>query len=589
MSESSLKIMTCGNVDDGKSTLLGRILFETNNVFLDQSEYIQKLTKKYSEHKIDYSLLLDGLLDEKSQGITIDIAFKYFKLDNKDCIFIDSPGHEEYTRNMANAASFANVALIIFDVSKKLTSQTKNHLKIVNLFPNIQQKIVCYNKLDKKGYSEDVFQKRYEELNNFLLENKIKVDHQIPISALVGDNVIEKSSKIHYYDGPSLLELLKEINVRKPRVNNSNILPIHFVSKYENKRLYATKNYGKKISKDQKLMNPLTGESVKIKKIFYNDQVVKELKEKNCFVEISREISLNSGDVLCTEGALIGTDSIKSKIFVTSKSGLYKSKRYKFKFIHNDIHGYISSIQNSKEFCSMNEIVELNIELEKIFFLNNYKKNYEFSRFLIIDDLSNETVGFGYVLYSLDRGHTVIKSELVKSKQFTQQKVIWFTGLPASGKTTIANELGNILEKHGIPFYILDGDNMRKEINSDLGFSISDRIENNRRISHIAKILAQAGVLPIVATVSPREEIRVASKNIIGRELFNLVYLDTPLEVCKERDPKNLYGNKDKINKNITGVDQSFEIPINPDLIIETTNLTIKQSANKIYKKLIIK
>ena len=589
MSESSLKIMTCGNVDDGKSTLLGRILYETNNVFLDQSEYIQKLTKKYSEHKIDYSLLLDGLLDEKSQGITIDIAFKYFKLDNKDCIFIDSPGHEEYTRNMANAASFANVALIIFDVSKKLTSQTKNHLKIVNLFPNIQQKIVCYNKLDKKGYSEDVFQKRYEELNNFLLENKIKVDHQIPISALVGDNVIEKSSKIHYYDGPSLLELLKEINVRKPRVNNSNILPIHFVSKYENKRLYATKNYGKKISKDQKLMNPLTGESVKIKKIFYNDQVVKELKEKNCFVEISREISLNSGDVLCTEGALIGTDSIKSKIFVTSKSGLYKSKRYKFKFIHNDIHGYISSIQNSKEFCSMNEIVELNIELEKIFFLNNYKKNYEFSRFLIIDDLSNETVGFGYVLYSLDRGHTVIKSELVKSKQFTQQKVIWFTGLPASGKTTIANELGNILEKHGIPFYILDGDNMRKEINTDLGFSISDRIENNRRISHIAKILAQAGVLPIVATVSPREEIRVASKNIIGRELFNLVYLDTPLEVCKERDPKNLYGNKDKIIKNITGVDQSFEIPINPDLIIETTNLTIKQSANKIYKKLIIK
>ena len=189
----------------------------------------------------------------------------------------------------------------------------------------------------------------------------------------------------------------------------------------------------------------------------------------------------------------------------------------------------------------------------------------------------------------MDRGHTVIKSELVKSKQFTQQKVIWFTGLPASGKTTIANELGNILEKHGIPFYILDGDNMRKEINSDLGFSISDRIENNRRISHIAKILAQAGVLPIVATVSPREEIRVASKNIIGRELFNLVYLDTPLEVCKERDPKNLYGNKDKINKNITGVDQSFEIPINPDLIIETTNLTIKQSANKIYKKLIIK
>lgn len=589
MSESSLKIMTCGNVDDGKSTLLGRILYETNNVFLDQSEYIQKLTKKYSEHKIDYSLLLDGLLDEKSQGITIDIAFKYFKLDNKDCIFIDSPGHEEYTRNMANAASFANVALIIFDVSKKLTSQTKNHLKIVNLFPNIQQKIVCYNKLDKKGYSEDVFQKRYEELNNFLLENKIKVDHQIPISALVGDNVIEKSSKIHYYDGPSLLELLKEINVRKPRVNNSNILPIHFVSKYENKRLYATKNYGKKIFKDQKLMNPLTGESVKIKKIFYNDQVVKELKEKNCFVEISREISLNSGDVLCTEGALIGTDSIKSKIFVTSKSGLYKSKRYKFKFIHNDIHGYISSIQNSKEFCSMNEIVELNIELEKIFFLNNYKKNYEFSRFLIIDDLSNETVGFGYVLYSLDRGHTVIKSELVKSKQFTQQKVIWFTGLPASGKTTIANELGNILEKHGIPFYILDGDNMRKEINTDLGFSISDRIENNRRISHIAKILAQAGVLPIVATVSPREEIRVASKNIIGRELFNLVYLDTPLEVCKERDPKNLYGNKDKIIKNITGVDQSFEIPINPDLIIETTNLTIKQSANKIYKKLIIK
>jgi len=587
MSESLLKIMTCGNVDDGKSTLLGRILHETNNVYIDQSEYIKNLTKKYSEHKIDYSLLLDGLLDEKSQGITIDIAFKYFKLNNKDCIFIDSPGHEEYTRNMANAASFANVALIIFDISKELTSQTKNHLKIVDLFPNIQNKIVCYNKFDKHGFKEDIFLKRYKELNDFLLENKIEVEHQIPISALAGDNVIEKSENINFYDGPSLLEVLKEINIKKSRVKNSNILPIHFISKYENKRLYATKNFGKKISKNQEFINPLTGEAVKIKKIYFNDQVVEELKEKNCFVELSKEISLNSGDVLTSKDALIETNSIKTKVFITAKSGLYKSKRYKFKFIHNDVNGYISKIQNSKKFCSMNEIVELNIELEKTFFLNSVKKNYEFSRFLIIDELLHETIGFGYVLYSLDRGQTVIRSELVKSKNLNQQKVIWLTGLPSSGKTTIANELGKTLEKQGLAFYILDGDNMRKEINSDLGFSISDRIENNRRISYVAKILSQAGVITIVSTISPKEEIRETSKNIIGKNNYYLVYLNTPLEVCMSRDPKNLYKNNKKI-KNITGIDHKFEIPNKPNLIIDTSKLTIEESADKIFNNLII-
>ena len=365
MSSFSLKVMTCGNVDDGKSTLLGRILYETGNIYEDQSEYIQNLTKKYSNLDIDYSLLLDGLLDEKKQGITIDVAFKYFRLNNKDAVFIDSPGHEEYTRNMANAASFANVALLIFDTSKKLNSQTKNHLKIVDLFPNIQKKIICYNKLDKSDYSREVFEERQSELNEFIVENDIQVDYEIPISALIGDNVTEKSKNISFYNGPTLVDVLKEINLTKQRVKNNNILPIQFVTKHDNKRLYATKNYGKKLSKNQQLINPSTKEIVKIKRIYFNDKIVNEISEKSCFIELSKEISLGSGDILCSKNALLETDSIKCKVFITSKTGLYQSKRYKFRFLHNDVKGYISKIENSKQFCSMNEIVSLNIEFEK--------------------------------------------------------------------------------------------------------------------------------------------------------------------------------------------------------------------------------
>jgi bifunctional enzyme CysN/CysC len=587
MSSSALKIMTCGNVDDGKSTLLGRILYESGNIYKDQSEYIQNLTNRYSNLDIDYSLLLDGLLDEKKQGITIDIAFKYFRLNNKEAVFIDSPGHEEYTRNMTNAASFANVALLIFDTSKKLNSQTKNHLRIVNLFPNIQKKIICYNKLDKSGYSQEVFEKRQQELNNFLTKNNIQVNYHIPISALFGDNVLEKSKNISFYHGPTLFELLNEITLKKERVKNNNILPIQFVTKHENKRLYATKNYGKKLSKNQQLINPSTKESVRIKKIYFNDRVVNEISEKNCFIELSKEISLSPGDLLCSPSALQETDSIKCKVFVTSKTGLYQSKRYKFKFLHGDVKGYVSRIENSKQFCSMNEIISLNIEFERKFYLDNFKNNYKFSRFLIIDDTTNDTVGFGYVLHSLDRGYTVVKSRLVKSKHLKQQKVIWFTGLPSSGKTTLANKLGEILETEEIPFYILDGDNIRKELSQDLGFSFSDRVENNRRIAHVAKMLSQAGVVTIVATISPNKEIRENSKDIIGKDNLSLVYLNTPLEICIKRDPKNLYGNKSKKINNITGISQNFDIPENPDVIIDTSKLSIKNCAIEIYKKLI--
>ena len=583
---NSISIMTCGSVDDGKSTLLGRLIYETDNLLVDQSEYLSKLNQRYSKKDvdIDYSLLLDGLIDEKEQGITIDIAFKYFTLNSTHFTLIDSPGHKEYTKNMANAATFANAALILVDSSKGISEQTKKHIEIVNMFPNISHKIVCLNKMDKVSYSEKIFKQTSKDLKRYLIENSYSVQEIIPVSATEGDNVFAKSKNMKFYKGPTLYKLLTELKINQ-KISNNGASIVKFINNSSGKRTFYLENTDISYKQGDKLKNVYTNETSEIESIFHNNQSISSQKNlKNTSVQLKTDISINKGDSLVSmDQNFIISDSFKSKIIWTGNKELLKSKSYIFKFHSKQTRGFVSKTDISTVSKNLTSVVQ--IELEEKLFISEIDSNYYFSQVVIIDPENNSTVGFGYVVQNLDRGTHVKPLQLQKFKSLPI-KCIWLTGLPSSGKSTIAEAVGKKLNKLNINYYIIDGDNIRSTLNKDLGFSKEDRIENNRRVANVARILFDAGVLPIVSTVSPNRTSRDFAKSLFKDDEFKLVYIDTSIEECMRRDPKNLYSSKTKKINNVTGVGSNYDVPENYDLRLDTENLSILQCSNRVVKLL---
>jgi len=582
----SINIMTCGSVDDGKSTLLGRLIYETDNLLEDQSDYLSKLNQKFAKKdvEIDYSLLLDGLIDEKEQGITIDIAFKYFTLGNTQFTLIDSPGHKEYTKNMANAATFANAALILIDASKGISQQTKKHIEIVNMFPNIQYRAVCINKMDKIRYSKTKFLKLKKEIETYVLENNFRIDEIVPISAVKGDNVLKKSSNMKFYSGKTLYQILVDLKLKSPNKKNGSAV-VKFVDNSSGARTYFVENNEIDYKVGDIIKNVYTNESSKIKKIFHNSKNIQEQNNlKNTALQLQDQISISKGDSLILENnnALI-SDAFKSQIIWTGNDKLLKSKRYLFKFHSKSQYGFVSKSSNKS--VNKNSISILNIELEDKLHIDTLSSNYHLSQFVIIDQDINKTVGFGNVSQNLDRGSTVIFKNLQQFNKNTY-KCFWLTGLPSSGKSTIAEAFGKKLQKLNISYYIIDGDNIRSTLNKDLGFTKEDRVENNRRVAHLAKILFDSGIVPIVATVSPNESSRSFARSLFNKDEFALVHINASLETCIKRDPKNLYSNKSKKIKNITGLHTNYDVPLDADLILDTEKLSVTQSVNRLLKLL---
>jgi len=578
-----INIMTCGNVDDGKSTLLGRFLFETNNISIDQSEYLKRIQQhflsKNLEQEIDYSMLLDGLIDEKKQGITIDIAFKFFKLGSREFVFIDSPGHQEYTKNMAHAATHANAALLIVDITNGFSEQTINHLNIISIFPNVENIIVCINKMDKVNYSKLKFNELVKKIQKYAEEKNIKIQNFIPVSGLMGENITSKSKKMKFYTGNCLYDLILNIPSISNNSPNWSYFKIQNIEKYKQDRIYHAQHYGKRIKINDTLVNQRTNQKVKIKNIYSNFKSVDNVFRKSANLQFKNEIDITQGDILTKNYEIAKSDSFKALIVASNGSGLIKNKRYLFQFDHFSSKGYISKIKKIHN----TYIYEFTVELESKSIFCDYKNAYELSKLMIIDISSNETMGFGYVMYKLDRGINVIEQDTVFSNKFTDCKTIWLTGLPASGKSTISNVLGEQLNKNNIKFYILDGDNLRSTINKNLGFSKEDRIENNRRVAYIAKVLNDAGVNAIVATVSPYKENRDLARDIIGQDNFIEVYVKASIETCISRDPKNLYSSSKKI-KNITGLHEDYEVPNDPGIVLETEKYTPKELAEDLLK-----
>ena len=582
----SLNIMTCGSVDDGKSTLLGRLIYETDNLLEDQSDYLSKLNQKFAKKdiEIDYSLLLDGLIDEKEQGITIDIAFKYFILDNTQFTLIDSPGHKEYTKNMANAATFADAALILIDASKGISQQTKKHIEIVNMFPNIQNKIVCINKMDKLLYSKEKYHILKKEIESFVEENNYAIDQILPISAVKGDNVIKKSEAMKFYSGKTLYQLLVDLNLKSSNKKNGSAT-VKFIDNSSGSRTFFVQNNDISYKVGDVLKNVYTNERTKINKIFHNNKNIQEQKSlKNTALQLKDQISISKGDTLVLDNMdVLISDAFKAQIIWTGNENLLQRKRYLFKFHAKSEYGFVS--KSSNKITSKNSISTVNIELENKIHIDTLSSNYHLSQLVIIDPDNNKTVGFGNVSQNLDRGNTVIFKNL-QDYGDNSFKCIWLTGLPSSGKSTIAEALGKKLKKENIPYYIIDGDNIRSTLNKDLGFTKEDRIENNRRVAHLAKILFDSGVVPIVATISPNDSSRTFARSLFNENQFALIHIDASLETCIKRDPKNLYSNNSKKIKNITGMHTNYDIPLDADLVLNTEKLSVTQSVNRLFKLL---
>ena len=553
--------MTCGNIDDGKSTLLGRLLFETENIFDDQIEKVAKNTDS-----IDFSLFFDGLIDEKKQGITIDIAHKYAILKNKKFIFIDSPGHEEFTKNTANAATFADFALVVIDINIGITPQFKNHLEIISKFKNINDIIVCINKIDEVGYSSSKINSLIEEIEKFTSTNSIKIEKFIPLSGLLGDNVTKKSSKTKFYKGLTLLDTLLNLEVKKIKRINNTLLPISFQSKEGNKdRLYFTKSINGPLKNTDELINLKTNQRTTVSNIYSGfEKKEKVLKNKNVSLSFKQEISISNEDILAknTNGVYL-SDAIKASIFLIDNKSLVKNMNYRFQFYNQTSDGFVSKI-SFNEFSG--NVITATVELKNTIIVSSQSEVIELSRFLVLDKNNNKTIGFGTIDVSLDRG-SHIKKQNLQYMSNKYGKCLWFTGLSGSGKTTLGKLFVEQLSKENIRFVHLDGDNLRKSINKGLGFSQDDILEAQRRTAEMVKLLSENGINTLVSTISPFKSGRKFAKELLGENYFE-VYIEASLEECVKRDPKNIY--KEKKVKNMIGRDTIYEIPDNPDLTLNT-------------------
>ncbi len=610
-----LKFITCGSVDDGKSTLVGRMLYDADLLTKDQLETLVQVSKNSASinnpEKLDFSLLTDGLQAEHEQGITIDVSYRFFETLKRKFIIADCPGHIQYTRNMATAASNTEVAIILINAKNGLIAQTKRHFFINYLF-GIKDFIVVINKMDLVDFDEKKFiriQNDFLEFSKKKIKDKKLNFYFIPISAIKGNNIVNKSDKAPYYKGKALLNILEDMKIKSDKMEQSFAIGIKYVARpNSNFRGFKGKISSGKVEVNQKIRIFGKRTSSEIKEIFIDDKKVKSASSGDIVcLTLKDEVDISSGDFLTSFlSNLSNSNKFNADLIWLDHDELKKNKDYLVKFYNNEVSTtkidpkFIYNINNlSKEKFNnfkLNTIGNFDIEINNKIPITNYDKNKELGSFILIDKISNFTVAAGMVKYSnLSTDSLPVSKNISYSNidvtNFDRAKIkkqkpccIWLTGLSGSGKSTIANMLDKALYQLGKHSFILDGDNVRHGINSDLGFSREDRHENIRRIGYTCKLMTDAGLIVISAFISPDREIRDFIKNkIFKNKNFVEVYLNTDIETCKKRDPKNLYKKAlaGKI-KNFTGIDAPYDSPENPEIILDTEKYSAKECVEKI-------
>ena len=597
-----LRFITCGSVDDGKSTLIGRMLYESQMIFDDQVASLKNDSKKYGTQgeNIDFALLVDGLSAEREQGITIDVAYRFFSSSKRKFIVADTPGHEQYTRNMATGASTAELAILLVDARNGILTQTKRHSFIVSLL-GIKNIVLAINKMDLVNYDKNIYEKISSEYKLFSKKLNFENIQSIPISALKGDNIHKKSKYMKWYNDKTLFDYL-ETTKTKIQSSDSFVLPVQSVNRPNlNFRGYSGTIAEGKIRKGDELISLPSNQKVKVKDIFVGERSVKTANLKQSVtITIDKEIDTSRGDILCSKNSTVDmADQFNMNVIWMSEDKGFTGRTYLAK-----IHNISTSIKimnikkiydvNTLEFTAgnelkLNDVAEISISFNKTVPFSTFKENKILGSLIIIDPINNQTIGMGMINFSLRRSQNIQLQNLTINKNLREKinghkgQVLWMTGLSGSGKSTIANELEKILYSQGKKTYILDGDNIRHGLNKDLGFTDKDRVENIRRVAEVAKLMCDAGLIVITAFISPFRLEREMARSLFEKNDFKEIYISTPLKVAEKRDPKGLYkkARQGKI-PNFTGIDSIYEKPTNPELEIDTSKVSLSKAVKKI-------
>ena len=607
MEKPIIRLVTCGSVDDGKSTLIGRLLVETDSVpddTVDAAKSVRRSGSTIKAGEIDFSLLTDGLEAEREQGITIDVAYRSMNLLNgRRLIIADAPGHEQYTRNMAVAASRADIALVLVDATRGIRTQTLRHLTICSLM-GVTKIAVVINKLDGVAYSKKIFEEIQGGLNETIDRLEIPNIAFIPVSALAGDNVVFGTEKMPWYSGPTLLEYIQEWDVQvvgknMPRLN------VQMISRAENFRGLAGTIVGGRFAVGDEVSVLPSKKSARISQISTFDADLQSAEDgKAVTLVLEPDVDATRGDVIeLSAKATSPADRFAATVVWLGETDLIHSKSYFLISGSTQVPTIVTSIrhvlninngeQDAARVLKTNEIGVVELATDAPIALTPYKQNRFKGNFILVDRATMNTVGAGMVTHALRRSanisehHYEIDREARAAQKNQKARVIWLTGLSGSGKSTIANALEKKLFSLGMHAYVLDGDNMRLGLNKDLGFTREDRAENVRRVSEVAHTLYQAGLVTIVALVSPYAEDRAQAKSLFPEGDFAEVWVKTPAEVCAERDPKGLY-KKAAAGElpNLTGVGQEYEEPESPKLVLDGAS-SVEESVNLLLRGLI--
>jgi len=600
-----LRFITCGSVDDGKSTLIGRMLYEAQMIFEDQVTSLRNDSKRMGTQsgEIDFALLVDGLAAEREQGITIDVAYRFFNTDRRKFIVADTPGHEQYTRNMVTGASNADVAVILVDASQGVLRQTRRHSFVVSLL-GIKHVVLAVNKMDLVGFKQSVFDELVESYEEFAEKLEFESITAIPLSALRGDNVIARSRNTGWYRGPTLLGYLETVEVRQAQLDHAFRFPVQWVNRpnADFRGFSGTVVAGTAARGDSIRVLP-SGEIANIKDIvLYRNKLTQCVADQAVTITLDREVDVSRGDVIVAADAPceVSDQFEVTLVWMATEEG-FIGRSYWLKIGTQRVKASITDIkfkydvntldQLSTKSLALNEVGRVTLHLDKPIPFEAYHDCRGMGAFVLIDRYSHATVSAGMIAFALRRASNVHTQALTVNKQARAEmnghkgKVLWLTGLSGSGKSTIANATEQVLFQRGVHTYILDGDNVRQGLNQDLGFTEADRVENIRRVAEVAKLMVDAGLVVITAFISPFRSERDMARSLFDEGEFIEVFVDTPLATAEARDPKGLYKKARRGElPHFTGIDSPYEAPQNPDAVLNTATLSLEECVVQLDK-----
>ncbi|MBL4892712.1 MAG: sulfate adenylyltransferase subunit CysN [Rhizobiaceae bacterium] len=610
--KTMLRFITCGSVDDGKSTLIGRLLYESKLVFEDQLAALEIDSKKLGTqgNNLDFALLVDGLASEREQGITIDVAYRYFSTEKRKFIVADTPGHEQYTRNMATGASTADLAIILIDARHGVQTQTRRHSYIASLL-GIKKIVLAINKMDLVDYSKEVFDNIVNDYQEFAKSLAEKTGNDpsikpIPLSALIGDNITKSSENMPWYDGPTLIDYLETVEVEDEDLDRPFRMPVQWVNRPNlNFRGFSGLISSGNIKPGDAIKVLPPAKTSTIKSIVTMDgDLAQAIAGQSVTLTLEDEIDISRGDLICAaQSPSEAANQFETTILWMADESMLAGRSYILKSGAQTATATITApkykinVNTLEELAArkleLNEIAVCNIALDKSIAFDPYTENRDTGGFILIDRYTNTTVGVGMINFALRRAsnihwQSVDTDKNARAKLMGQKPaILWFTGLSGSGKSTIANFVEKKLTALGRHTYLLDGDNVRHGLNKDLGFTDADRVENIRRIGEVSKLMVDAGLITLVSFISPFRSERRMARELVEKDEFFEIYVDTPLEVAEERDVKGLY-KKARAGelKNFTGIDSPYEEPENPEMRVQTTTLSAEEAADFIIERL---